>query len=209
MPRLRAAFDLLPGSAALALVQAGARPADTGLQRAVDAQIASLAAMPRAQTYLDMALLTLTLADTPLLPPGETVELVAAARSHVTAALHRSPAQARGWLTRAALDLAAGDRRAAAAALELSFVADPHLPALAAARWPMAVDLGNDLDRATRERASLEFLSFARRQPDAAVAIALRIDRLAQLRALASDDMRDRLRIDRAVERIRYDWAGA
>jgi hypothetical protein len=165
--------------------------------------------MPRAETHLDTALLTLSLADSAALPPEEEGELQAVARYHVAAALRRSPAQARGWLMAAALDLGTGDRDAAARALTLSFVANPHVPALGAARWPLAMELAGGLDRTTRERANLEFLSFFRRQPDAAIGIALRLDRLAELRALAGQDALDRERLARAVERVRYDWAGA
>ena len=208
-PRLLSAFDLLPGSAALALVQSGVRPADAGLQRAVDAQVTALVAMPRADTHLDAALLTLSLADGAGLPPAEADLLLGVARYHVAAALRRSPAQARGWLMAAALELGEGRRDAAARALTLSFAANPHVPALGASRWSMALALGGELDRTTREPANLEFPSLFRRQPDAAVSIALRLDRLAELRALAGQDALDQERLARAVERVRYDWAGA
>ncbi len=208
-PRLESAFALLPGSAALALVQSGARPGSAGLQRAVSAQTDALALMPRAETHLDLALLTLALADGTGLPAEQETELLAIARYHVEAALRRSPSQARGWLMAAALELAAGERAAAARALTLSFVADPHLPALGASRWPMAMGLAGELDRLTRERANLEFLSFFRRQPDAAVSVALRLDRLAELKALAGQDSLDRQRLGRAIDRVRYDWKGA
>ena len=208
-PRLISSFHLLPGSAALALVESGARPGDAGLHRAVEAQVAALRAMPRADTHTDTAFLALALVDGVKLPAEQEAALRAVARHHVDAGLRRAPAQLRGWLMVATLDLAAGDPDAAARALTLSFVANPHVPALGVSRWPMAMQLGAKLDRTTRERANLEFLSFFRRQPDAAVSLAVRLDRLAELRALAGDDAVDQERLARAVERIQYDWAGA
>lgn len=207
VPRLIAAFELLPGSAAVALVQNGAMPSAAGLQRAVDAQISALATLPRPETHLDTALLILALIDARSMPAEDAAALRAAARDHLAKALRAAPSQARGWLMTAAIAQADGDRPAAARALAMSFTANPHFPALAVSRWPLALDLGEGLDRSTRERANLEFLSFFRLQPDAALALALRLDRLAELRALAGDDTLDRQKLDRAVERVRYDWA--
>ena len=208
-PRLISAFHLLPGSAALALVESGARPSEAGLHRAVEAQVTALRAMPRADTHTDTALLAMALVDGVRLPAGQEAALRAVARHHVEEGLRLAPAQMRAWLMAATLDLAAGQPDAAARALTLSFVANPHVPALGVSRWPMAMELGAKLDRPTRERANLEFLSFFRRQPDAAVSVALRLDRLAELRALTDEDAVDQERLARAVERIQYDWAGA
>lgn len=90
----------------------------------------------------------------------------------------------------AELHLRGADPAAAADALALHFVANPHYPVHGVLRWPMALSLGSSLDKATRERANLEFLAFLRDQPAAGAQIALCSVRLAQSRVLPAISVR-------------------
>jgi hypothetical protein len=109
----------------------------------------------------------------------------------------------------AGLRLRAGDRPAAAEALSMSLLTNPHLPLLAPLRWPLALELGAGLSKEERERSNLEFLSFFRFQPETALRIALREDRLAELKALAGDRGEDRERLSGVLERLQFDRPGA
>jgi hypothetical protein len=69
-------------------------------------------------------------------------------------------------------------------------------------RWPMALKFGKLLDRTTRERANLEFLSYFRDRPQDALRQALRLNRFPELRALVSGSEDDVDRLRRAERRL-------
>ena len=181
------------------------RPSDAGLLRAIDAQTAALAILDRAGPHMDTAYLAQALADSSGFADADLPAVLAVVRHHLDAALSLAPAQSRGWMMLAGIRLEDGEEANAAMALDVSFAADPHSPRLAPFRWPMTKRLGAQLSRTTRERASLEFLSFFRAQPETAVRIALRQDLLAELTALASDRGEDRVSLDRVLRRMRLD----
>jgi hypothetical protein len=203
-PRLGAALMLLPGEAAVALIESGVRPGEAGLLRAVEAQIEAARIVPRSSPHLNAAYIALALADAAASSRAAQDEYRDVGRHHLERALALGPAQPRGWLMLAGLRLRDGDAAAAAAALQLSFTVDPHLPALGPFRWPLALRLGGLLDRETRQRANLEFLSYFRRDPRTAVRLAIRHDRLTELTALAGDAGRDRDRLTAVMRRLRY-----
>ena len=129
--------------------------------------------------------------------------MVAVARHHLDRSLAMAPGQARAWLMLAGLNLR-DDPAAAAQALTLSFLADPHAPVMATARWPLVFELDARLDRSTREQAHLEFLAYFRRNSDDALRLALRLNRLAELRALASDLPVDAELLQRLRQKMQY-----
>jgi hypothetical protein len=209
VPRLVSALFLLPGDAAIDLVEAGIRPSEAGIFRAIEAQGQSLRYLPQADPHLRTAYLALSLAESSSLPAAEESELIEVGKYHLVRALTLSPAQPRGWFMLAGLRLRAGDRPAAAEALSMSLLTNPHLPLLAPLRWPLALELGASLSKEERERSNLEFLSFLRFQPETALRIALREDRLAELKALAGDRGEDRDRLAGVLERLQFDRPGA
>jgi hypothetical protein len=209
VPRLTSALYLLPGNAAIELIQSGARPGDGGIIRAIDAQTASLGVMERAGPHMDTAYLAQALADSLGPTDRDVPEILSVARHHLGRALTLAPANARGWLMLAGHRLRDGDEPGAVSAVAVSFAADPHLPRLAPFRWPMAQSLGKHLARATREQANLEFLSFFRIEPEIAVRLALRQDRIAELTALANERGEDRERLARVVRGMRPAESGA
>jgi hypothetical protein len=187
VPRLSAGLALLPGSAAVELLEAGTLPAEAGITRAIVAQVASLDALPQPQPHFSIAYLSTALAEASDLPEPDEAELLSVARHHLERALAMAPGHARAWAMLAGLRHNAGaDPGAAARALVLSFAANPHLPQLAPFRWPMSLILQDRLDADARRQADAEFLTFFRMNPGEAARVALRSDRLPELRALAA-----------------------
>ena len=182
---------------------------EAGLLRAIDAQTSAVAVMPRAEPHMNAACLAESLAEASGVIGESLDEVLAVARHHLTHALTLAPGNARGWMMLAGSRLRDGDEASVASALAVSFAADPHLPRRAPFRWPMALRLGGQLARGTREQANLEYLSFFRTQPEIAVRIALRQDRLAELTALTSERGEDRRQLERVVRRMQPDGAGA
>ncbi len=174
IPRIWSSFSLLPGMAAIDLIENGARPSDAGIVRAIDAQTAALRVMARPEPHMDTAYLAQSLAEAAGSTEADIADLLVVARHHIEQALTMAPGHPRGWFMLAGSRLRDGDDDGAARALSVSFAADPHLPLLAPFRWPLAHRLGSRLSRETREQANLEFLSFFHRQPEIS-----RPDRLA------------------------------
>ena len=63
IPRIWSAFSLLPGMAAIELIENGVRPGDAGIIRAIDAQTAALRVMARPEPHMDTAYLAQALAE--------------------------------------------------------------------------------------------------------------------------------------------------
>lgn len=208
VPRLVFALRLLPGEEAVDLIRSGTRPSDAGLIRAIDAQHAALATMSRADVRMDVAYLAQALAESPDTNEADRAQLVSLANGELGQSLALAPGNPRGWMMLAGTRLNAGDRDGAAKALTVSFSADPHVPLLAPFRWALALAVGKQLSRETREWANLEFLSYFRLAPEMAVRQALRRQQLAALTALASDSGEDRDRLERILKRMRYGGAG-
>jgi hypothetical protein len=202
VPRLMAELARMPGAAALDLVEMGTRPSDAGLLRAADAQLAALEVMTQPESHMAIAYLSIALAGSSGQSPSSADELTSVGRIHLERSLALAPGQPRAWFMLAGLRQRAGDSAGAAAALDLSLRADPHAPMFAPFRWPMALSLGALLDRAAREWANLEFLSYFRERPQDALRQALRLNRFAELRALVGDSEADIDRLGRAERRL-------
>ena len=208
IPRIWSSFALLPGMAAVDLIENGVRPGDAGIVRAIDAQTAALRVMARPEPHMDTAYLAQSLAEAAGSTEADIADLLVVARNHVAQALTMAPGHPRGWVMLAGSRVRDGDDDGAARVLSVSFAADPHVPLLAPFRSPLTHRLGSRLSRETREQANLEFLSFFHRRPEAAVRIALRQDRLAALMALAEERDDDRDRLDSILRRMQYEGAG-
>ena len=102
----------------------------------------------------------------------------------------------------ATVRLREGDPEQAASALSLSFLADPHAPFLASARWPLTFLVQDRLDRDTRQWANLEYVAFFRSQPEPATRLALRQGRIDELRALVLDSEMDTARLTRVLRQM-------
>ena len=203
VPRLVAGLALLPGDGAVELMEAGTLPTEAGLKRAITAQVASLEAMPQPLPHLNIAYLSLALAEAGSSPGPEQADLLTVARHHLERALAMAPGDARAWSMLAALRNNQGnDLEAAARALTLSFAANPHMPLLAPFRWPASLILQARLDAVVRRQADAEFLTFFRLHPDSAVRTALHGDRLRELRAVAATSEVDARRLASVLERL-------
>ena len=203
VPRLLAELIRLPGKAAMELVEGGSRPSDAGLMRAIDSQTGALAVMPQPGSHMSVAYLSIALSKSAQFAGGaQEEELRTVGRYHLERALTLAPGQPRGWFMLAGLRLDSQDTMDASAALRLSFLADPHVPALAPFRWPMALILGKLLDRETRENANLEFLALFRTEPAAALRQALRLDRFYELSALAGESGADEALLAKTVAQL-------
>ena len=204
VPVLISSMKLLPGEQALELVEAGEAPSQQGLVRAVESQVASLEVHPRPLPHLNTAVLAFALAKSPDTPTAQQGEMLQVAHHHLQRTLAMAPSQSRAWLMLAGLHVHDKDPAAAARALTLSFLADPHAPVMATARWPLVFELGHRLDRTIRERAHLEFLAYFRQNGRDALGLALRLERLDELRALTSDVPADIEQLQRLQQSIRY-----
>lgn len=207
VPRLRAAVALLPGDAALELIETNAMPVRAGSLRVISAQEAALDVLPSPVPHLNIALIALSMFETAAVAPDEEADLLEVAKYHLGRSLALAPGQARAWMMLATVRLRQGDASGAADALDLSFRADPHAPFLASARWPLALLLEDRLDRPTREWAHLEFIAFFRTQPQQAIQLALRQGRIDELRALALDSEVDTARLNRVLQQLQPDGA--
>lgn len=204
IPRLTTALILMPGSAAIEVMRSGQMPDQPGIMRAVAAETGAVRILPRPETYLDLAFLTSSLAEAGDLDPANHSALRGAARQYLERALGTAPGEPRGWLMLAALRAESGDDAAAARALAVSYATNPHWPAIAPARWRIALRLGGRLSKEVREQAGIEFLSYFRLQPLDAVRLALGAGALAELSALASDRGIDRTRFHNVLDRMQF-----
>jgi hypothetical protein len=203
VPRLVASFALLPGSAAVQLLEAGKLPTEAGIKQAIVAQIASLDVLPQPSPHFNIAYLATALAEASDLPERDEAALLAVARHHLERALAMAPGHPRAWFMLAGLRHNTGsDAEGAARALALSFAANPHVPLLAPFRWPMSLILGDRLPDGVRRQADAEYLTFFRTNPDAAARAALRSERLPELRALAIKSDVDAQRLAAVLRRI-------
>jgi hypothetical protein len=203
VPRLVASFALLPGSAAVELLEAGELPTEAAIKRAIVAQVESLDALPQPLPHFNIAYLSTALAEASSLPEPDEAALLAVARHHLERTLAMAPGHARAWFMPAGLRHNTGtDSEAAARALALSFAANPHVPQLAPFRWPMSLILGDRLSDGVRRQADAEYLTFFRTDPDAAARVALRSERLPELQALATKSDADTQRLAAVLVRI-------
>ena len=202
VPRLTASIALLPGEAALALIEANDAPTRAGSLRAFSAQEAALDVLADPRPHLNEALIALSMVEAGAAEADDQDALLKVAEFHLGRSLAMAPGQARAWMMLAAVRLRQGNTDGAAKALTLSFKADPHAPILATARWPLTFVLDDQLDRDTRQWAHLEFLAFFRTQPEPATRMALRLGRIDELRALAADSDVDAQSLDRIIQRM-------
>jgi hypothetical protein len=160
-PRLIASLALLPGSAAVELLEAGELPTEAGIKRAIVAQLESLDVLPQPLPHFNIAYLSTALAEESDLLEADEAALLAVARHHLERALAMTPGHARAWFMLAGLRHNTGtDPGAAARALALSFAANPHVPQLAPFRWPMSLILAGRLPDGVRRHADAEYLTF-------------------------------------------------
>ena len=202
VPRLTASIALLPGEAALALIEANDAPTRSGSLRAFSAQEAALDILADPRPHLNEGLIALSMVEAGAAEADDQDALLKVAEFHLGRSLAMAPGQARAWMMLAATRLRLGNADGAAKALSLSFQADPHAPILATARWPLTFVLDDQLDRDTRQWAHLEFLAFFRAQPEPATRMALRLGRIDELRALAADSDVDAQRLDRILQQM-------
>jgi hypothetical protein len=202
-PRLAANVALMPGSAAVGLLETGALPTAPGLIRAIVAQTKSLDTLPEPGPHLDLAYLATALVESGTVAGDDRDAYQAVARHHVERALAMAPAQARRWFMLAGMRYDKdADPAGAAEALRLSFAADPHKPLMAPLRWPMFMLLRERMGILEWAQANAEFLTYFRLSPPSAVHIALRNDRLPELRALVADSEEDVPRLEDALQRL-------
>jgi hypothetical protein len=205
IPRLLANVALLPGAGSLELIESGANPTEAGMLRAINAQMASLEVLQQPMPHFNVAQVAIsTIGLEGLGESDQQDENLLIARHHLERTLAMAPAQSRAWLMLAGVHIGEGEIALAARALTLSFRANPHFPVVAPVRWPMIFVVDRLLDRETREQAHLEFLAFFRLHPAAATRIALRIGRLAELQALASDEGSDAEMLESVVSSMNH-----
>lgn len=202
IPRLATAIALLPGNGALALIEQGSPLTRAGSLRAVSAQETALDILPGSAPHLNVALIALSMFETGGGSSDEDAMLLEVARHHLDRSLALAPGQARAWMMLATVRLREGDPVQAAGALSLSFLADPHAPFLASARWPLTYLVQDRLDRDTRQWANLEYVAFFRSQPEPATRLALRQGRIDELRALVLDSEMDTARLTRVLRQM-------
>ncbi|MBK1663173.1 hypothetical protein CKO38_00585 [Rhodospirillum rubrum] len=150
LPRCLAAWNDHAGAAALWDLRAGKPGPDPAILAAAgESLVASARRPPRGEVLADGGYLLARAAENTA-DPARRAALSRAALVATERGLALAPANASAWARLAALRANVGDRDGAAAALRVSFLAGPVVPALTASRLDLALALLPALDGETR-----------------------------------------------------------
>ncbi|WP_313412067.1 hypothetical protein [Rhodospirillum rubrum] len=150
LPRCLAAWNDRAGASVLWDLRAGKpAPESEVLAAAGQSLVASASRLPRGEALADGGYLLARAAESAA-DPARRLALSRSALAATERGLALAPANASAWARLAVLRVGAGDREGAAAALRLSFLAGPVVPALTASRLDLAFALLPALDGETR-----------------------------------------------------------
>lgn len=191
VPRLVAATAMLQGEPALELFRSGARPTAAGVERAIQSRLVASRWAPSGRPHLEIGTVLVALAGEAGTDGLPAEGLLTRAAAELRRGLALKPADAPGWQQLAAASLALGDADDAAAALRMSYRADPHTPQLDPARTMLAAALWERLEDGWRALAHREMRTSFRQDPRGAIETALRTGSLDRLREAVATDEQD------------------
>ncbi|HVM77670.1 MAG TPA: hypothetical protein VMU06_01535 [Stellaceae bacterium] len=120
---------------------------------------------------IDLAFALLSAADGASIPESDRAALISRAAEEFRAYVSRVPGDGAAWAGLASAELARGDGRRAAAALEASILATPWSPSLVTWRCGLGIDLFHRLDEEGRELMKGQFRLEAQRSVSSLVRI--------------------------------------
>jgi tetratricopeptide (TPR) repeat protein len=180
VPRLVAAFYLLPGDPGMALLDSGQLPSPAAYERIIVSRRAAASWLPASSTLVDLGVASLSLAQVSV---GRRARLLAQAERQLRAGLAGAPADPHAWTYLAFIHTATGDHERAARALDLALRIGPYQPELALPRAALGLTNWPWLGRGTVARLGAELAHALRLAPDRFVADVVDSGRKAEVRA--------------------------
>ena len=200
VPRLVAAFHLLPGDPGMALLESGQLPSPQAYQRIVASRRAAAAWSAAPSTLTDLGVASLSLAQAS--SEGRAILLDLAERQ-LQAGLAGAPLDPHAWTYLAFIHTATGDRQRAAQALHLALRTGPYEPDLALPRAALGLTNWPWLDPDTRTRLGAEFAHALRLAPDRFTADVLDSGRSLEVRAALAAAPPEQRELDRRLDELR------
>lgn len=199
VPRLVAAFHLLPGDPGMALLNAGQLPSPQAYERIIASRQAAAAwlAAPATLTDLGVAALSLAQAST----EGGPVLLDLAERQ-LQAAVTGAPIHPHAWTYLAYVHTATGDHERAARALDLALRTAPYEPDLTLPRAALGLTNWPWLAADARARFGAEFVHALRLAPDRFVADVLHSGRRLEVRAALAAAPAELRKLERRLDEL-------
>jgi hypothetical protein len=180
VPRLVAAFHLLPGDPGMALLNSGQLPSPQAYARIVASRRAAASWLRAPSTLTDLGIAALSLAQA---SSEGRMPLLDLAERQLEAGLAGAPLDPHAWTYLAFIHTAMGDHGRAAQALHLALRTGPYQPELALPRSALGLTNWPWLDPAARARFGPEFAHAMRLAPDRFTADVLASGRSAEVRA--------------------------
>jgi tetratricopeptide (TPR) repeat protein len=200
VPRLVAAFHLLPGDPGMALLNSSQLPSPQAYERIVASRRAAASWLPAPSTLTDLGVASLSLAQA---STGRRAMLLDQAERQLQAGLAGAPLDPHAWTYLAFVHTATGDHERAALALHLALRTGPYQPELALPRAALGLTNWPWLDPDARTRLGVEFAHAMRRAPDRFVADVVDSGRSAQARAALVVAPAEQRAFDRRLDELR------
>jgi tetratricopeptide (TPR) repeat protein len=200
VPRLVAAFHLLPGDPGMALLNSGQLPSPQAYERIVASRRAAAVWLAAPATLTDLGVAALSLAQASI--EGRPVLLDLAERQ-LQAALAGAPINPHAWTYLAFVHTATGDHERAAQALDLALRTGPYEPNLTLPRAALGLTNWPWLAPDARARLGAEFGHALRLAPDRFVADVLDSGRSLDVRAALAAVPVEQRELERRLDELR------
>jgi tetratricopeptide (TPR) repeat protein len=200
VPRLVAAFHLLPGDPGMALLNSGQLPSPQAYARILASRRAAASWLPSPSTLTDLGVAALSLAQASSEGRAPLLDL---AERQLAAGLAGAPLDPHAWTYLSFIHTAMGDHERAAQALHLALRTCPYQPELILPRSALGLTNWPWLDPDARARFGPEFAHAMRLAPDRFMADVLASGRSAEVRAALVLAPAERRAFERQIEELR------
>jgi hypothetical protein len=200
VPRLVAAFHLLPGDPGMALLNSGQLPSPQAYARIVASRRAAAWWLPTPSTLTDLGVAALSLAQASSEGRAPLLDL---AERQLEAGLAGAPLDPHAWTYLAFVHTATGDHERAAQALHLALRTGPFQPELTLPRAALGLTNWPWLDPAARALFGAEFAHAMRLAPNRFMADVLASGRSTEVREALAAAPAERRAFGRQLEELR------
>jgi tetratricopeptide (TPR) repeat protein len=200
VPRLVAAFHLLPGDPGMALLNSGQLPSPQAYERIVASRRAAAAWLAAPATLADLGVAALSLAQASAEGRPALLDL---AERQFQAAVAGAPIDPHAWTYLTFVHTATGDHERAAQALDLALRTGPYEPDLTLPRAALGLTNWPWLAPAARARLGAEFAHALRLAPDRFAADVLDSHRSQEVRATLAAAPAELRELDRRLDELR------